>query len=558
MHKNCRQCSAPFEVTDDDLGFFQRISPSFSQRTFLIPPPTFCPRCRLRRRYVWRNEYHYYARECDLCRDRIITVHSPDNPYPVYCNRCWWSDRWNPGDFGSDIESDAPFFPQFQALQARYPKPAMANDNHLASENIEYCQGLAYSKNCYLVTTGWRLEDCLYCTACGEARDLVDCRFVNIDSELLYECADSQRLYSCTFVNCSESCRNCHFGFDLRGCSDCFCCVGLRHKQFYIFNRPNSEDEYRAEVKSFNCGSYAAQERLREEFERFRLEQPHLAAHQVNCENSMGNNLFNCKNFVGFNVFGGEDCKYYFSGSRPQFCHDILVGGEHQWCYEGVNPDHSYMTAFTVWCWRCQNVYYSDNCHSCRNLFGCIGLRNASFCLLNKEYRPSDYQQLCSAVAHTMIKTGEWGEFFPVTSSPFAYNETIAQDNQPLTRDQAAMIGYSWKEASPKLSSGSAYEVPDHIDDVEDRITSCFLECAICEAPYKIMALELRFYRKMGIPIPRKCPSCRRKERFARTGSYDMWNRECARCGNEIMSKYSPERPEIVFCEDCYLERVYK
>ena len=41
-----------------------------------------------------------------------------------------------------------------------------------------------------------------------------------------------------------------------------------------------------------------------------------------------------------------------------------------------------------------------------------------------------------------MIKTGERGEFFHPSLSPFGYNETIAQENYPLARDDDQKAGY--------------------------------------------------------------------------------------------------------------------
>ena len=34
-----------------------------------------------------------------------------------------------------------------------------------------------------------------------------------------------------------------------------------------------------------------------------------------------------------------------------------------------------------------------------------------------------------------MITTGEWGEFFPSSLSPFGYNETVAQEYFPMSRE---------------------------------------------------------------------------------------------------------------------------
>ena len=39
-----------------------------------------------------------------------------------------------------------------------------------------------------------------------------------------------------------------------------------------------------------------------------------------------------------------------------------------------------------------------------------------------------------------------YGEFFPSELSPFCYNETIAQEYFPLTKEEATEQGYKWKE----------------------------------------------------------------------------------------------------------------
>ncbi len=40
-----------------------------------------------------------------------------------------------------------------------------------------------------------------------------------------------------------------------------------------------------------------------------------------------------------------------------------------------------------------------------------------------------------------MQKTHEWGVFFPAWMSPFAYNESLAQDYFPLTSEKNEEIG---------------------------------------------------------------------------------------------------------------------
>jgi len=159
MKKNCASCDETFAVANEDLDFYEKISPEFHGRRYLIPPPTFCPSCRLRRRLTWRNEYQYYQRTCDLCDRKIVTVHSPDKPYPVYCNYCWWGDEWDRFACGREFDFTRGFFEQFVELQEEVPQPAMMSDNGARSENCDYCQDLGFSKNCYFVTGSWHLRD---------------------------------------------------------------------------------------------------------------------------------------------------------------------------------------------------------------------------------------------------------------------------------------------------------------------------------------------------------------------------------------------------------------
>jgi len=36
-----------------------------------------------------------------------------------------------------------------------------------------------------------------------------------------------------------------------------------------------------------------------------------------------------------------------------------------------------------------------------------------------------------------------------------------------------------------------------------------------------------------------------------------LYTRNCDKCGKEIQTTYAPERPEIVYCENCYNKEVY-
>jgi len=187
-------------------------------------------------------------------------------------------------------------------------------------------------------------------------------------------------------------------------------------------------------------------------------------------------------------------------------------------------------------------------------------------------------------------RTYKYGEFFPPGLSPFAYNETIAQEYFSLTREQAIEQGYRWKDPEEKdrpKPTIKAEDLPDHIKDVSDSVTREVIECANahkdtmsqCTKVFKIIPQESEFYRKMNIPLPRLCPNCRHFQRIKQRNPLKLWKRQCqcagetsdnglyknttehphgkSHCQNEFYTAYSSDRPEIIYCEECYKKEVY-
>src|SRR5437870_5029817 len=94
MQRTCASCRASFEITQQDLAFYDTMSPTFAGKKQPIPPPTLCPQCRAMRRLAFRNERSLHRRACDRCKQSIISVYREGAPYTVYCPDCWWSDAW--------------------------------------------------------------------------------------------------------------------------------------------------------------------------------------------------------------------------------------------------------------------------------------------------------------------------------------------------------------------------------------------------------------------------------------------------------------------------------
>ncbi|MEI8130636.1 MAG: hypothetical protein WCG55_04000 [bacterium] len=95
-------------------------------------------------------------------------------------------------------------------------------------ENLRYCQNMEIPGN----------KDCMDVYEWGEK------------TELCYETSGvGTNAYNVQFsYDCWPSVSSCQYSMHLRGCSDCFGCVGLKKKQYCIFNKQYSKEEYEALV----------------------------------------------------------------------------------------------------------------------------------------------------------------------------------------------------------------------------------------------------------------------------------------------------------------------
>lgn len=161
----------------------------------------------------------------------------------------------------------------------------------------------------------------------------------------------------------------------------------------------------------------------------------------------------------------------------------------------------------------------------------------------------------------------KYGEFFPVEISPYPYNDSVAQDYMPLTKEQVEAQGYFWGETQSRnyKITKRAVDLPDKISDVPDSIIQETIECMHqgtcqdgCSTAFRITPDELKFYKNLNIPLPRLCFSCRHKERLKQRNPMKLWHRKCMKpgCTNEFETSYAPDRPEIVYCEQCYQQEV--
>ncbi len=561
MNKTCRQCQVQFEITSEDLQFYDKVSPVFAGQKCLVSPPTLCPDCRKQRRLAWRNERKLYHRTCNSCSKEMISIYAPDKPYNVFCLSCWWDDKNNPTDYGMEYDSGRLFFEQFNELLKKTPLPTLISSPEAEENNCSYINFAGNSKNCYMTFDADFNQDSYYSNVLKHSRNCLECSYVQT-SELCYECMLSTGCYHLFF---SQECTNCQDSYFLKnclGCSNCFMCVNLNHKEYCIKNKQYTKEEYQEYVKQFDLGSRDTIRKLAGELQEFALTQPNKCMHGVNYEDCEGDYMINVKNcYQSFTIGDSEDLRYCDSLYRAKDCMDVSSFGEKfELGYESVSCGvQAYNQIFCQVCAsNTSDLAYNYGSRQSKDSFGSVALKSNQYCILNKQYTKAEYEKLVPKIIADMTKRGEWGEFFPISISPFAYNESVAPDYFPASKEQIKKLGGTWyEETIINRYQGPKYTVPENIRDVSDTIIQQILTCESCQKNYKLIAPEVQFYQQEKIPLPVNCFNCRHLARMRMKNPEKLWDRQCMKCHVAIKTSYSPDRPEIVYCEKCYLEAVY-
>lgn len=586
--KNCQNCKTDFIIEPDDFGFYEQIK---------VSPPTFCPDCRLVRRMSWRNAWHLYKKQDARTGELIFSAFPSESPVKIYDRDYWISDAWDPMQYGRDIDWSRPFLQQFYELFLDVPLP---NHSMQSVVNSEYCTNASYIKNCYYSRGLSYSEDCAYVIWDQSSKQCMDSHMTE-RCEFGYDNVNTTRCYkTSSSVNC-EDCRDVILSKDCVGCSNCVGCIGLRSKSYHIFNIPYSKEEYAEKIKGMDLGSWKSLKETRSRAHEIWAAFPVKFMQGLQNANVSGDYIYNCKNTKqSFRVKGAEDSKYCMNilAGPVKSCYDYANWGNgSEFIYEGlVCGDKTYNIKFS---WNCyggaKNIQYSIFCHGSADLFGCVSVKKTPYCILNKQYSKEEYEKLVPKIIEHMNampyvdKRGvayRYGEFFPAELSPFPYNITEAYEFSPKTKEEAMAGGWTWKEEEEKnyVATVQSKNLPDHINDADESILKDVIACGHagtcneeCAGAFKVVPQEFQFLKQFSVPLPRLCPNCRHYQRlkWRNIPKFQLRKCQCAgdksengvyantakahqsheledHCPNKFETSYAPDRPEIVYCEQCY------
>src|SRR3989344_635484 len=397
----CQNCKQTFAIEPDDLGFYEQIK---------VPAPTWCPPCRRLRRMGWTGYRILYKRKCDYTGEDIITFYHPAAPYKVYRQDIWWSDKVDAKTYGREYDFNRSFFDQFDELLKSVPLPSLHTEYTTLIES-DYCNAAGNLKNSYLVfqsgAGGARLghENTAYMHFVEDSRDSADLSFCS-ECELSYECVQCIKCYRALYSTSCEECYDIYFCEDCTGCTNCIGCVGLRKKSYCIFNKEYSKEEYGKKLREYNLTSRHNVEKFKEEFKKFAKTVPRKNFHGRHNNGSLGDYLTNTKNVRHSQlIYNGENIKYsqLIDGPAANIQDNTLFGVNSDWIYDSawVGLEVNSLK-FCFWNYHAHHLEYCFGCHGSENLFGCVGVRKGSYCILNKQYGKEEYFRIVEKIKAQM------------------------------------------------------------------------------------------------------------------------------------------------------------
>ncbi len=567
--KTCQNCKKDFTIEVEDFNFYEKIK---------VPPPSWCPECRLVRRMLWRNFRSLFKRICGICGKNLVSMYREEKTKVVYCTECWNSDKRNPFLQGCDYDFSRPFFEQMRELIIESPfLYTYQAGNMIRSDYTNYSID---NKDCYLSFSITECENVLYSELIDKSKNVLDCYAVQKLENSSYNISSDMN-YNCHFVIESSKCIDSYFLFDCVNCQNCCLSHGLRNQQYFFKNKKLSKENYEKEILNLRLDTYSGFKKAEEIFDKIvERKAIHRYAQIYNSQNSIGDYIKNSKDVrCSFDVQRSENifnCSRILEGCKD--CYDDTGIASGELIYESTAASlNTYKQSFCYISLGSRECEYSIICRNCNNCFACVGLTNAEYCIFNKQYKKEEYFEIVEKIKKHMNEMPyidengriyKYGEFYPPNMSPFAYNLSTANDFLPSSKEEVLQMGYPWDDRALRNYNITikSKDLPDSIKDVSDKILDEVIACPNdgdqhfqCSSAYKIMSYELQFYKDRKLPLPRYCPNCRHYQGLRFRNPIRLYERSCMHkgCVNKFQTTYTTDRPEILYCEKCYQQEVY-
>lgn len=185
-----------------------------------------------------------------------------------------------------------------------------------------------------------------------------------------------------------------------------------------------------------------------------------------------------------------------------------------QWCGDS---EHIYCCWLSLW----SNLYYSFGLQNCSYCLGCIGLKNKSYCILNKQYTKEQWHEKVNIIFSQMESDEILWRYFPASMNPFNFNDTIASLIEDFSKDEIIDEWFLWRDEEVKVDVPEWMNVVSY-NNLEEfewwwTINPDILKKVIQDEEwnmYRIIPMEYKFLKKNWLPLPRKHWLARLKTHF--------------------------------------------
>ncbi len=563
--KNCQNCKKDFIIESEDFNFYEKIK---------VPPPTFCPDCRLQRRLIWMKGVELFKRKCDLCGEMKLSMYHQNAPYIVYCNKCWWSDKWDARDFAIEYDFKRNFFEQWNDLLHKTPILGLSIDK-TTGELSPYTNHVGNSKNCYLIYYSDYVEDSAFGYQLTNAKKVYDSGSV-MNCDIIYDTSNIFKSYNIIGgMSNNTTSYDCMFIRDCEGAHNCFVSANVYNQSYFFMGDRVSKEEYENKMKDIDFGSYKQYEFWKNKANNYFktiIPRPRWETLSVNSTGSYVFQSKNCKEC--YDVTECENSKFLMliKIGKVKDSYDYVDWGENvQLVYEGItigngasNVKFTHESGHNI-----SNIEYSKLSTGGSNHFGCVSIKKTEYCILNKQYSKEEYIKLREKIIEDMNENPyinsrghiyKYGEFFPPEFSPHFYNDSFASKFFPLSEKEVIDFKLKWYKPEEKEYAITIKfkDLPDHIKDAPNNIVEEVIGCSICKRGFRIINQELQFLRQYKLPLPRQCPFCRIGIKIDKwVSNMKQVDRICDKCGIDFKTHYTKEEALKIFCKDCYKKEVY-
>ena len=119
---------------------------------------------------------------------------------------------------------------------------------------------------------------------------------------------------------------------------------------------------------------------------------PSQILNSENCEHGnyvyYGKDLYNC-----FDCVQDSHGTYLFDTHSSANSADCDFCIESELCYESVDAVKCFNSNYLDYCMNTSDSEFSYDCTNCTNVFGCVRLKNKSFCIFNRQFTEEDYRE---------------------------------------------------------------------------------------------------------------------------------------------------------------------